>query len=73
VCDSVCRTLHPSDREALKLANGQRARVTTRIGYFVGRVWETEGIHPGIVGCSHHVGRSRLFRSIGGQRQASPT
>jgi len=34
-------------------------------------VWETEGIHPGIVGCSHHVGRWRLFRSVGGQQQAS--
>ena len=63
--------VHPEDRAALDLANGELARVTTRIGYFVVRVWETEGIHPGIVGCSHHVGRWRLFREIGGQRQAS--
>jgi anaerobic selenocysteine-containing dehydrogenase len=63
--------VHPSDRESLGLENGALARVTTRIGYFVVRVWETEGIHPGIVGCSHHVGRWRLFRSIGGQQQAS--
>ncbi|MEQ1890943.1 MAG: molybdopterin-dependent oxidoreductase [Planctomycetota bacterium] len=63
--------VHPSDLAALALANGGLARVTTRIGYFVVRVWETEGIHPGIVGCSHHVGRWRLFKSIGGQQQAS--
>ena len=63
--------VHPEDRKALGLANGELARVSTRIGYFVVRVWETEGIHPGIVGCSHHVGRWRLFREIGGQKQAS--
>ena len=63
--------VHPEDLDRLGLVNGGLARVTTRIGYFVVRVWETEGIHPGIVGCSHHVGRWRLFRDVGGQRQAS--
>ena len=63
--------MHPEDRLALGLENGGLARVSTRIGYFVVRVWETEGIHPGIVGCSHHVGRWRLFQTVGGQRQAS--
>jgi len=63
--------VHPEDRAALGLENGQLARVSTRIGHFVVRVWETEGIHPGIVGCSHHVGRWRLFRTVGGQQQAS--
>jgi anaerobic selenocysteine-containing dehydrogenase len=63
--------VHPEDRESLGLENGALARVATRIGYFVVRVWETEGIHPGIVGCSHHVGRWRLFRDVGGQKQAS--
>jgi anaerobic selenocysteine-containing dehydrogenase len=63
--------VHPEDRESLGLENGALARVATRIGYFVVRVWETEGIHPGIVGCSHHVGRWRLYRDVGGQKQAS--
>jgi len=63
--------VHPTDMRELGLENGALARVTTRIGHFVVRVWETEGIHPGVVGCSHHVGRWRLFRSIGGQQQAS--
>jgi len=63
--------VHPEDAEALGLANGALARVSTRIGHFVPRVWVTEGIHPGVVACSHHVGRWRLFREVGGQRIAS--
>ncbi|MFT5050496.1 MAG: anaerobic selenocysteine-containing dehydrogenase [Chlamydiales bacterium] len=63
--------VHPEDAQKLSLENGCLARVNTQIGYFVVRVWVTEGIHPGVVACSHHVGRWRLFRSIGGQRQAS--
>jgi anaerobic selenocysteine-containing dehydrogenase len=63
--------VHPSDVERLGLEDGALARVTTRIGYFVVRVWRTEGIHPGVVACSHHVGRWRLHREVGGQRQAS--
>ena len=63
--------VHPQDALALGLVNGELARVNTEIGYFVPRVWVTEGIHPGIVACSHHVGRWRLFREVGGQRTAS--
>jgi len=63
--------VHPEDIQALGLANGELARVSTRIGYFVVRVWETEGIHPGVVACSHHTGRWRLDRTIGGQQQCS--
>jgi len=63
--------VHPDDAASLALENGGLARVTTRIGYFVARVWVTEGIHPGIVACSHHVGRWRLFRDVGGERQSS--
>ncbi|MDP6540058.1 MAG: molybdopterin-dependent oxidoreductase [Planctomycetota bacterium] len=63
--------VHPEDVAALGLQSEGLVRVATRIGYFVARVWETEGVHPGVVACSHHVGRWRLFRSIGGQRIAS--
>ena len=57
--------VHPRDAEELRLENGELARVTTRIGYFVLRVWVTEGVHPGIVACSHHVGRWRLLAATG--------
>jgi anaerobic selenocysteine-containing dehydrogenase len=63
--------VHPADAERLGLGNGETARVSTRIGYFVPRVWVTEGIHPGIVACSHHLGRWRLFPRVGGERSSS--
>jgi anaerobic selenocysteine-containing dehydrogenase len=63
--------VHPRDAERIGIAKDDLARVRTRIGHFVLRVWVTEGIHPGIVACSHHVGRWRMHREIGGQKMAS--
>ncbi len=63
--------VHPSDAEKLGLENGGLVRVETRIGYFIPRVWVTEGIHPGIVACSHHVGRWRLNPQSPGDRQSA--
>ena len=51
--------LHTSDARRLGIADGDLARVTTEIGYFVDRVWVTEAIRPGVVACSHHLGRWR--------------
>ncbi|MEZ4570023.1 MAG: molybdopterin dinucleotide binding domain-containing protein [Thermomicrobiales bacterium] len=44
----------------LNVATGDLIRVETQIGHFVAKVWVTEGIRPGIVACSHHMGRWRL-------------
>jgi anaerobic selenocysteine-containing dehydrogenase len=63
--------MHPGDAERLGVTSGELVRVRTRIGYFVPRVWITEGIHPGVVACSHHVGRWRLHSESGNQRTAS--
>ena len=63
--------VHTTDAERLGLSVGDLVRVRTRIGYFVPRVWVTEGIHPGIVACSHHLGRWRMHRESGSQRTAS--
>ncbi len=52
--------VHTSDAERLGLRTGDLVRVTTEIGYFVNRVWATESIAPGIVACSHHLGRWRV-------------
>jgi anaerobic selenocysteine-containing dehydrogenase len=60
--------LHASDAARLELSTGDLARVETSIGYFVDRVWVTEGIRPGIVACSHHLGRWRLQENSGGAR-----
>ncbi|UPK74603.1 molybdopterin-dependent oxidoreductase [Nocardioidaceae bacterium SCSIO 66511] len=53
------------DAERLDVRTGDLARVSTRIGYFVVRVWVTEGIRPGVVALSHHMGRWRLHESDG--------
>lgn len=52
--------MHVSDAARLGVASGDLLRVTTEIGYFVDRVWVTEGIKPGVIAMSHHLGRWRL-------------
>ncbi len=52
--------LHPSDARRIGVQTGDLARVETEIGYFVDKVWVTEGLRPGVVACSHHLGRWRL-------------
>ena len=53
--------IHPADAERLGVARtGDLVRVETDIGYFVAKAWITEGIRPGVVACSHHMGRWRL-------------
>jgi anaerobic selenocysteine-containing dehydrogenase len=63
--------MHTSDADRLGLRSGDLARVTTEIGYFVDRVWVTEGIRPGVIACSHHLGRWRLAEGDGTGRLAS--
>jgi len=49
--------IHPSDAQRLSVVSGELVRVTTRIGYYVNKAWVTEGVRPGLVACSHHLGR----------------
>ena len=60
--------LHPQDALRLGVVTGDLVRVQTAIGYFVDRVWATEGMRPGIIACSHHLGRWRLKEDFGGER-----
>jgi anaerobic selenocysteine-containing dehydrogenase len=60
--------VYPSDGKRLGLADGDLVRVQTEIGYFVDRVWLTEGIRPGVVACSHHLGRWRRRQDAAGNR-----
>jgi anaerobic selenocysteine-containing dehydrogenase len=60
--------LHPRDAERLGVTTGELVKLETAIGYFVDRVWITEGIRPGVVACSHHLGRWRLQEDLGGER-----
>ncbi|WP_249009308.1 molybdopterin-dependent oxidoreductase [Conexibacter sp. DBS9H8] len=53
--------IHPSDARRLGVARtGDLVRVETHIGYFVAKAWITEGIRPGVVACSHHMGRWKM-------------
>jgi anaerobic selenocysteine-containing dehydrogenase len=55
--------IHPSDAARLGVnRTGDLVRVETEIGYFVAKAWLTEGIRPGVVACSHHMGRWKLAR-----------
>ncbi len=62
--------IHPADAARLGVRKtGDLVRVETEIGYFVAKAWITEGIRPGVVACSHHMGRWRLAngpRGVGG-------
>ncbi len=62
--------LHTSDAARIGVATGDLVRVETEIGHFVVKAWVTEGIRPGVVACSHHMGRWKLKD---GQRQLMAT
>ena len=63
--------IHPSHAAGFNLRTGDLVRVETEIGYFVVKAWVTEGIRPGVVACSHHMGRWKLHDE--GQRQMMAT
>jgi anaerobic selenocysteine-containing dehydrogenase len=64
--------IHPGDAERLGVETGELLRVSTRIGYLVNRCYVTEGIAPGVVAISHHLGRWRAKEEAsGGHRWSS--
>lgn len=65
--------IHTSDAETLGIKSGDLVRVETEIGYFVDKVWVTEGIRPGVIACSHHLGRWRIAENEGASRLGSAT
>lgn len=60
-----------ADARRYGVRTGDLVKVHTRIGFFVTRAWVTEGIRPGILGMSHHLGRWRLHEDMGNARAAS--
>jgi anaerobic selenocysteine-containing dehydrogenase len=63
--------LHPEDAHRFGVATDDLVKVHTEIGYFIDKVWVTEGIRPGVIACSHHLGRWRLNEDFGGERWSS--
>ena len=49
--------IHPQDAARIGVQMGDLVRVATRIGYYINAVWVTEGVRPGVIACSHHLGR----------------
>jgi len=60
--------LNSKDAENFDVKTGDLLKVHTEIGYFIDKVWVTEGIKPGVIACSHHLGRWRLAEDQGGER-----
>ena len=58
--------MHPSDAKRLGVETGGLIKVETEIGYFIDKVYITEGIKPGVIAMSHHLGRWRLNDALGG-------
>jgi anaerobic selenocysteine-containing dehydrogenase len=52
--------IHTSDAQRMGVVSGDLVKVQSRIGHYVNKAWVTEGIRPGVVACSHHMGRWRL-------------
>ncbi len=66
--------IHPLDAARLGgIRTGDLVRVETEIGHFVVKAWVTEGIRPGVVACSHHMGRWKVEGHQAGQRQMMAT
>jgi anaerobic selenocysteine-containing dehydrogenase len=65
--------LHPRDAARLDVRTGDLVRCETESGHFVVKAWVTEGIRPGVVACSHHMGRWKPEGQTGGQRQSMAT
>jgi anaerobic selenocysteine-containing dehydrogenase len=63
--------LHPEDARRFGVGTDDLVKVHTEIGYFIDKAWVTEGIRPGVVACSHHLGRWRLNEDFGGERWSS--
>ena len=63
--------MHPKDAARLGLVTGSLVRVATEIGYSVNRAWVTESIAPGVVACSHHMGRWRIHEGEGSRWSSS--
>ena len=60
--------INPQDADRIGVGTGDLARIETEIGHFIDRVWVTEAIRPGVVACSHHLGRWRLHQDSGSDR-----
>jgi anaerobic selenocysteine-containing dehydrogenase len=65
--------MHTEDAKRFGFKTGDLVKLNTDIGYFVDKVWVTEGMKPGVIACSHHLGRWRRPQDKVGNRWATNT
>jgi len=64
--------VNPDDAEKMgHVRTGDLLKVHTEIGFFVLHAWVTEGLAPGVVACSHHLGRWRMNKDDKMERMSS--
>jgi anaerobic selenocysteine-containing dehydrogenase len=57
--------MHPDDAQRWGFKTGDLVRLNTDIGYFIDKVWVTQAMKPGVIACSHHLGRWRRKQDAG--------
>ncbi|MDP3314023.1 molybdopterin-dependent oxidoreductase [Lutibacter sp.] len=65
--------MHPDDAKKWGFQTGDLVKLNTDIGYFIDKVWVTQSMKPGVVACSHHIGRWRRPQDQTGNRWATNT
>ena len=65
--------MHPDDASRWGFKTGDLVKLNTDIGYFIDKVWVTQSMKPGVVACSHHIGRWRRKQDKIGNRWATNT
>jgi len=65
--------MHPDDAAIWGFKTGDLVKMNTDIGYFIDKVWVTQSMKPGVVACSHHIGRWRREEDKIGNRWATNT
>lgn len=66
--------IHPKTAAKIGVAKtSDLLKVETEIGYFIDKVWITEGIKPDVIACSHHIGRWRRSQDQKGNSWAVNT
>jgi anaerobic selenocysteine-containing dehydrogenase len=63
--------IHPRDAARIGVTEQDLVKVETEIGHFVLHPFITEGLQPGIVACSHHLGRWHRPRDADASRWGS--
>ncbi len=65
--------MHPDDAVKWGFKTGDLVKLNTDIGYFIDKVWVTQSMKPGVIACSHHIGRWRRPQDKTGNRWATNT